>query len=217
MFTGIVEELGLVARLQQRSGQSLLDVEARRVLAGSQLGDSIAVNGVCLTVTALRAQGFTAGVSLETLRRSNLGTLHSGVRVHLERALTPTSRMGGHFVQGHIDGIATLRKMEKDGDSQALTFSCADSLTQWMVPKGFVALDGASLTLTDVQDESFSVMLVPYTQTQLTLSHLLPGGTVNVEVDLLAKYVAKSLARSVTDRQKEPVNHDFLRAHGFGW
>ncbi|KAI1383247.1 Lumazine-binding protein [Hypoxylon trugodes] len=203
MFTGLVEEIGVVAELNphdETGGTSLTITlpESSTLLADAQLGDSISINGVCLTATNLTQHPptFKVGVAPETLRLTNLGSLAKDSHVNLERAVRADTRMGGHFVQGHVDSIAEIVSVTQDGN--ALTFRFApkslDTL-RYIVFKGFVALDGTSLTVTKVDDAAawFEVMLIAYTQEKVVLARKVAGDTVNVEVDVLAKYAEKSM------------------------
>jgi riboflavin synthase len=187
MFTGIVEETGTV---QSWKGETLR-IAASLVLEGTRLGDSIAVEGACLTVTGLGADWFAVGVSPETMRRTSLGERRTGDRVNLERALAAGQRMGGHYVQGHVDGTATILDRQLDGSSLRLTFSAPASLERYIVEKGFIAIDGVSLTVTETATGRFGVMLVEYTQQAVTLPGKPVGAAVNLEVDVLAKYVER--------------------------
>lgn len=215
MFTGIVEEIGTVATWR-RSGEGYsLALHARTVLEGTRLGDSIAVNGVCLTVTHLQPDGFVVGLSPETRQRTNLVRLHEGDAVNLERSLTPSSRMGGHFVQGHVDGTGTITAFRPDGDARWVTVEAPPGLMRYIVPKGYVALDGVSLTVVDVFESSFTVMLVAYTQQNITLSRQKAGYVVNLEVDILGKYVEKMLHARVSRPETQGLSLDFLAEHGF--
>jgi len=191
MFTGIVEELGTVGALEERDGGWHLSVAGPLAASGAKLGDSIAVNGVCLTVTAMGAGFLTFGLAPETLNRSNLGGLNSGDKVNLERSLPAGGRMGGHFVQGHIDGTGTLAEMTADGDSLRVKVQAPAELLHYMVPKGYIAVDGTSLTLIDVLPEHFTFMLVAYTQQHIVLPLRKLATRVNLEVDILAKYAEK--------------------------
>lgn len=211
MFTGIVEEVGKVARLTIQGNSGALTVTAQKVTHQTQLGDSIAVNGVCLTVTHLSATQFAADVSPETLRRTNLGTLKPGQPVNLERALTPTTRMGGHIVQGHVDGTAEVTAVRREQDALWFTFHIQETHAKYLVPKGFICLDGASLTVVDVTKDSFTLMLVPFTQKHMTLAQRKPGYRANMEVDILGKYVEKLLQH----REKPTLGAGFLQEHGF--
>ncbi|MFN0111254.1 MAG: riboflavin synthase [Blastocatellia bacterium] len=196
MFTGIVEEIGLVDELAEKSGGWSLTVRGRTVLGETQLGDSIAVNGVCLTVTEFGENNFTVGLSPETLRRSNLGDLQSDNAVNLERSLAANGRVGGHFVQGHIDGTGVASAFQAEGDSLWVTVEAAPELLRYIVPKGYIAVDGVSLTVVDVLPNAFTFMLVAYTQQHITLPHKRIGSRVNLEVDVLGKYVEKFIGES---------------------
>lgn len=185
MFTGIVEELGTVEAM----AEGVLRVRTVRVLEDAKLGDSICINGVCLTVTSIEDGALTADTVPETLRLTNLGDLQPGDAVNLERALRPTDRMGGHIVQGHIDGTARVASVEQDGPALMLRFEAPPALMPYIVKKGFIAIDGASLTVVDRDDAGFSVTIIPVTQEWTTLGRRRPGDRVNLETDVLAKYV----------------------------
>ncbi|HZR99354.1 MAG TPA: riboflavin synthase [Chloroflexota bacterium] len=195
MFTGIVEERGTVRTLAERAGGVALEVAAQKVCEDLRLGDSVAVNGVCLTVTAHDAGSFTVGLAPETLRRTNLGDLRPGMQVNLERAVAAGGRMGGHYVQGHVDGTGEIVSVRPEGDSLWMTFRAPHDLLPYLVVKGFVAVDGISLTITERRDDTFSVALVAYTQSVVTLASKRPGDRVNLEVDVIAKYVESLLRR----------------------
>lgn len=220
MFTGIVEEIGTVTRLSRNEKGYDLAINAQKVLGGTILGDSICVNGVCLTVTQLWNGGFTAGVSPETRDVTNLMDLRAGSRVNLERAATPTTRLGGHYVQGHIDQVGTISSFRQDDDALWVTIDFPADLMRYIVPKGFITLDGTSLTVVDVYESGFSVQLVAYTQTEIILPTKKVGDRVNVEVDVLGKYVEKMLGYYQPDTQKETksggITADFLAQHGYG-
>ena len=196
MFTGIIEEVGRVQRLWQSDGGWQLRIAAAGVLADVQLGHSIAINGTCLTVTEFNSDSFTVGLSPETLRCTNLGDLLPAAEVNLERSLAANGRIGGHFVQGHVDGTGIITKKQPEGDSLWLTVEAASTLLHLIVPKGYVAIDGTSLTVVDVTSKHFTFMLVAYTQTHITLPRKPTGDRVNIEVDILGKYV-KSLVEGV--------------------
>ncbi len=191
MFTGIVEEVGTVRSLDIESPQDGLTIRARRVLSDAKLGDSIAVNGTCLTVTRLTDDQFTVGVMPETLRRTNLGRLHAGDVVNLERPLQPESRLGGHFVQGHIDGTGVVAAVTQDGSALAVRVTTSPDILKYVVEKGFIAIDGVSLTVTSVDDSGFGIGLISYTQENIADGLKIVGQEVNLEVDVLAKYVEK--------------------------
>lgn len=214
MFTGIVEEMGTLVAARQRAAGYEMTVRARIVLEGTRIGDSIAVDGACLTVTRLDKESFAVGLAPETLSRTGLGRLEPGARVNLERALTPQSRLGGHFVQGHIDGIGTIVDRRFDRESIRLTISLDRDLMRWVVPKGFVALDGTSLTVVDVLADRFSVMLVSHTQDHVTLSSKAVGDGVNVETDLIGKYVDRLLTHRA-DASSSGISRATLDEHGY--
>jgi len=191
MFTGIVEEVGEVLSVNVESPQDGLTIKARRVLSDTRLGDSISVNGTCLTVTRLEPDQFTIGVMPETIRRTNLGALNPGDTVNLERPLQPESRLGGHFVQGHIDGTGTVESVTQDGTAVAVRIVTSPDILKYVVEKGFIAVDGVSLTVTQVDDTGFGIALISYTQENVASGMRIAGHRVNLEVDVLAKYVEK--------------------------
>ena len=185
MFTGIVEELGTV----REAAAERLVVGAGIVLADTKDGDSLAVNGVCLTVVERTGDSFAVDLSAETLARTNLGSLKAGDQVDLERPLTPASRMGGHVVQGHVDGVGTVASFEGTPAERVLSVEVGAALARYIVEKGFVALDGISLTVTGVRDIAFSVAVIPYTFEHTVLRSRKAGDPLNIEVDILATYV----------------------------
>lgn len=191
MFTGIVEELGEVAGLDFDGEGAVLRVRGPIVTADAQPGDSIAVNGVCLTVTSVDQDTFTADVMKETFDRSSLGSVAKGEPVNLERAATATTRLGGHLVQGHVDGVGTLLARTPGDRWTDVRIGLPGGLSRYLVEKGSICVDGVSLTVVAVDDESFSVSLIPTTLALTTLGHKGIGGPVNLEVDVIAKYVEK--------------------------
>lgn len=193
MFTGIIEEIGVVKRMHRVGKGYELAITCTTVLEDTRLGDSLAVNGVCLTVTNIHNGVCTVGLSPETRTRTNLARLTSGDHVNLERAVTPATRMGGHLVQGHVDATGTITQVRTDEDALWITVQVEPSLTRYIVPKGFIALDGASLTVVDVGTNWLSVVLIAYTQQHITLPHQRIGYAINVEVDVIGKYVEKML------------------------
>ncbi|KAF4627127.1 hypothetical protein G7Y89_g11027 [Cudoniella acicularis] len=199
MFTGIVEIIGVVSELNHQAedgGTTLTISDASEILSDCHLGDSISINGTCLTVTWFDKSSFKVGVAPETLRRTNLGSLKEKSKVNLERAVSASTRMGGHFVQGHVDTVATILKKEPDGNAITFRFQPRDkSVLRYVVEKGYVTLDGASLTVTKVDDEAawWEVMLISYTQEKVVTASKTPGDEVNVEVDQIGKYVEKAV------------------------
>jgi riboflavin synthase len=193
MFTGLVEALGVVSRLDSDGDGRLLGVVEPTLAPQLALGESVAINGACLTVVARDDTSFRFQVGPETLRRTNLGELTPGDRVNLERALRMGDRLGGHLVQGHVDGLGHIASRERQGDWELVWFRCPEELAAQMVSKGSVAVDGVSLTLVDVTRDGFSVALIPHTLANTTLGFKTAGAAVNLETDLLAKYVWKCL------------------------
>lgn len=206
MFTGIVEEIGTVKSLQ--AGR--LTVAADGVLKGTKLGDSINVNGACLTVTAISSNTFSIDIMPETLRRANLGTLRPGEGVNLERALAADGRFGGHFVQGHVDGMGRVSSVVPEGEALLMKVAASPDIIHYVVEKGFIAVDGVSLTVTHCDAISFIVSLVSYTLQHTTLGRRKPGDVVNLEVDIIAKYVER-----LVGERKPGVSLEFLGKHGF--
>ena len=202
MFTGIVDEVGVVRELIP--GRLL--IEAREVLEGTRVGDSMAVNGACLTVTFLSSQGFSVDVMPETLRSTNLGGLHYGDQVNLERALAAGGRIGGHFVSGHVDDIGEVMMVVSEEAARIMRISAPAKLMPYIVGKGFIAIDGVSLTIVDLDDFSFTVSLVAYTLEHSTLGNRKPGDTVNLEADIIAKYV-----EGLTERKNQGLTLDSLK------
>ena len=206
MFTGIVEEVGSVASV---SGGSLV-INASQVLKDMQPGGSIAVNGVCLTVTHFDAKSFSAGIMPETLRRTNLGQLRNGDKVNLERPLALGGELGGHLVQGHVDDTARVASVTKEGEAVLIGFEASPEVMRFIVPKGFIAVDGVSLTVASQDTGSFGVSIVGYTRQHTTLGNVKTGDMVNLEVDIIAKYVEQ-----LSQPQRTGITADFLQEHGF--
>ncbi|MDP9433544.1 MAG: riboflavin synthase [Actinomycetota bacterium] len=194
MFTGIVEELGRVTEVRRGSDDARITVAGPTVTTDAKLGDSIAVNGVCLTVTDLRNGSFTADVMLETLRRTSLRSVEPGSRVNLERPLTLAARLGGHLVQGHVDGTGTVLERTPAERWELVRISLPAALTRYVVEKGSITVDGVSLTVVEVTRDAFTVSLIPATLEATTLGLRTVGEVVNLEVDVLAKYAEKLLA-----------------------
>jgi riboflavin synthase len=194
MFTGIVEELGVVAALEDQGDAVRLTVRGPLVTADAGLGDSVAVNGCCLTVARRDGDTFTADVMRETLDKTSLGALGPGAPVNLERAVTAATRLGGHIVQGHVDGTGSVVRRRASEHWEVVEVSLPAELSRYLVPKGSVAVDGVSLTVVEVGDDSFTVSLIPETLARTTLGSKQPGDPVNLEVDVVAKYVERLLA-----------------------
>src|SRR5919198_6689158 len=194
MFTGIIEELGRVRNIEKRGEGVRMTVGARVVTEGAREGDSIAVNGVCLTALEVRADSFAADGSRETLQRSTLGLLRAGSFVNLERAVTPTTRLGGHIVQGHVDARGRFLSAEEHGGSWTVRIAYPPEVARYLVFKGSVAVEGISLTVAGLTEEYFEVAIIPKTWDVTNLSHLRPGDPVNLEADIIAKYVERILS-----------------------
>jgi riboflavin synthase len=194
MFTGIIEELGVVEALEDQGDAVRLTVRGPHVTVDAGLGDSIAVNGCCLTVAERDGETFTADVMRETLEKTSLGGLGPGARVNLERAVTPTTRLGGHIVQGHVDSTGSVVRREPSEHWELVEVSLPDGLSRYLVDKGSVTVDGISLTVVWVGEDSFTVSLIPETLARTTLGFKQPGDPVNLEVDVIAKYVERLVA-----------------------
>lgn len=214
MFTGIIEEVGTVRRVSTGAAYGTIDIQASTVLEGTKLGDSIAVNGVCLTVTSLSSDGFTADVMAETMRRSALGQLKSGSKVDLERAMAADGRFGGHIVSGHIDGVGTIREMKHEGNAVWVTITAPAAILRGIVEKGSIAIDGISLTVAAVDDTSFSVSIIPHTGAQTILLDKKPGDPVNLENDIIGKYVQRFL-EPAPKAETSNITMEFLAKYGF--
>lgn len=210
MFTGIIEEMGTVRRLNQSPNRCELELSASKVLEGTQIGDSIAVNGVCLTVIRLGEEHFTADVMPETLRRSNLGQLKPGSKVNLERAMAANGRFGGHIVAGHIDGTGKILAMQLEGNAVLVTISVTPELLRYVVEKGSIAIDGISLTVAKVSHTDFTVSLIPHTGEETTLLKHRSGEIVNLETDIIGKYVEKLM-----QPKSNGVTMELLQQNGF--
>lgn len=222
MFTGIVEEMGSIVSVARGSRSAVLTVKADKVLKGSRVGDSIAVNGVCLTVTAIMAGQFTADVMAETLRRSSLGSLTRGSLVNLERAMAADGRFGGHIVAGHIDGTGTILSLTPEDNAVWVEIKTDQNILKYVIEKGSVAIDGISLTVARVGEQSFAVSVIPHTGTETTLLRKKAGDIVNLENDVIGKYVERLLhtgagaesAEGKTGRESS-ITMDFLIKNGY--
>lgn len=214
MFTGIVEELGTIAAMEQNGTNGRITILASKVLEGTKLGDSIAVNGVCLTVTDMKIDRFCADVMGETLRRSNLGTLRKGAKVDLERAMAADGRFGGHMVSGHIDGTGEIASITPEGNAVWYTITTPAKVLHGIVEKGSIAIDGISLTVAKVTEKDFSVSIIPHTGANTILSMKKTGDVVNLENDIIGKYVEKFLMPA-KEKKESKITEDFLGKYGF--
>lgn len=217
MFTGIIEEIGTVRRIERGAAGARLTIGAKAVLEGTKIGDSIATNGVCLTVVSMTADSFSADVMAESLRRSGLGQLQSGSPVNLERAMAANGRFGGHIVSGHIDGTGTIASQKREDNAVWVTVHAPAALLRYIVEKGSIAIDGVSLTVAAVDETGFSVSIIPHTGSETILLGKKPGETVNLECDVIGKYVEKLLTPYGKDEgtAKSGITMDFLAQHGF--
>lgn len=216
MFTGIIEELGTIRGVSLTKDGGELQIAATTVLGGTKLGDSIAVNGTCLTVTKLEKDGFTAFVMAESLRRTNLGNLKRGSVVHLERAMAADGRFGGHMVTGHIDGQGTVLSQKPEGQAVVLTIGADPEILSGIVEKGSIAIDGTSLTVMDVGKDSFRVGIILHTGGHTALLDRPKGYACNLETDVIGKYIQKFLAKNTEPTpKKSTLTMDFLRENGF--
>ncbi|MEO7066311.1 MAG: riboflavin synthase [Rhodanobacter sp.] len=212
MFTGIIQSVGRIVRLEPRGGDVRLHVDTLALdLSDAQLGDSIAVSGVCLTAVSLEPHGFSADVSNETLALTTLGKLKSGDPVNLEKALRLADRLGGHLVSGHVDGLGKVVSITPDGRSQRWTFEVPAALARYIAAKGSVCIDGTSLTVNEVVGQRFGVNLIPHTVEHTAFRARRVGAAVNIEVDVIARYVERLLSHG----DAPPLDNAFLQQHGF--
>lgn len=217
MFTGIIEEVGTVKHITTKGTSGQIAIRAKKVLEGTKIGDSIAVNGICLTVVSLQPDGFTADVMAETVRRSSLGSARAGEMVNLERAMAADGRFGGHMVSGHIDGTGRITAYEKEENAVWVTIETTPPIMELIVEKGSICIDGISLTVAKVGKSWFQVSIIPHTGEETTLLKRKPGAVVNLENDVVGKYVQKLLG---LEPEKEAVEAsggltmDFLKEYG---
>jgi riboflavin synthase len=211
MFTGIIEEMGSVKGLRREAGAARLTVSASLVLEGTAIGDSICVNGVCLTVVEMDGTAFSADVANETLKVTNLGDLRAGQKVNLERALMLSARIGGHLVTGHVDAVGRIREKKQEGNSWRIFIETPESALPYIIKKGSVAVDGISLTVANVEKTGFSIAMIPHTAKQTTLGFKSAGESVNLETDIIGKYVERLLA----GRVEGDVSLELLKKSGF--
>lgn len=221
MFTGIIEEVGSVASIRKGAHSCVLTVNASRVLEDVHLGDSIATNGVCLTVTSFTSHSFSADVMHETLNRSSLGSLHIGSPVNLERAMLAGGRFGGHIVSGHIDGVGTISSIKEDDNAVWYTVEAPSNILRYIIEKGSITLDGISLTVAKVTNSNFSVSIIPHTRVQTNLASKKVGDVLNLENDLVGKYVERLILQPIAASQEQPeqkssgITKEFLSHYGF--
>jgi len=215
IFTGLIIEVGRVRQIRRREDGAFLAIEARKVLEGTRIGDSISINGVDLTVIEMSADTFSADASLETLKRSTLGELRVGRRVNLERALAVGERLGGHMVQGHVDGTGELVSVAPEGNAYRMRFKFARELGRYIAMKGSITVDGISLTVAGLGDDWFEVAIIPHTWRETSLSDLKSGGRVNLEVDVLAKYVERLMLNEQAPAAQTELTVEYLIEQGY--
>lgn len=214
MFTGIIEEIGMIEEVLAQNKSMQLTITAHKVLEDVRLGDSIAVNGVCLTVTSFTSERFTVDVMPETFRDTSLSRLSRGSKVNLERAMAANGRFGGHFVSGHIDGVGVITGKKRVENALYIDIQYSAELSPYLMPKGSAALDGTSLTLFYVSEKELTISLIPHTQEETILAEKAIGDLVNIECDMLAKYVERMLSRKA-EKPASNVTMDLLQKHGF--
>ena len=215
MFTGIIEELGTVERVTRGRVSAVIAIRAEHILSDLKIGDSVAVNGVCLTATGLTGHGFTADVMHETLDRSALAGLGPGSRVNLERAMAANGRFGGHIVAGHVDGVGTIAAIEQDDNAIWFTITAPAQVLRYVVEKGSIAIDGISLTVARVETDRFAVSVIPHTAAVTLLGLCQTGDRVNLESDLVGKYVERLLRPAPEEKGQSRLTMEFLTQHGF--
>lgn len=203
IFTGIIEELGVVKSIAINGASGSITIKAKKVLEGTQLGDSIAVNGTCLTVTSINSDGFSADVMAETVKRTSLSQVGKGDLVNLERAMILNGRFGGHIVSGHIDGTGTITKYTKEENAIWVTIKAPDEILDLIVEKGSICIDGISLTVATVSDQDFQVSIIPHTAKETTLIHKKVGSLVNLENDIVGKYIKKLMENNQEEQAKK--------------
>jgi riboflavin synthase len=217
MFTGIIQSVGRIAALQQRGNDMRVTLDTGKLpVADLSLGDSVAVNGICLTAVEKLHQGFVADVSGETLSRTTAGRWQPGEQVNLELALTPTTRLGGHLVSGHVDGVGEVVKRWSDGRSERFVVQAPDNLARYIAEKGSICVDGISLTVNAVAGSEFELNIVPHTLQETTMAGYEPGHKVNLEVDVIARYLERLLlGDKAADKAPSAIDETFLAQHGF--
>lgn len=215
MFTGIVEEIGQISHIVRQKDSATLTVLASKVLEGTQIGDSISVNGICLTVTSLLSGGFTADIMPETLNRSSLAGLAANTNVNLERAMSANGRFGGHIVSGHVDGTGTITNITRDSNAIWFTIRTTPYIMRHIVEKGSITIDGISLTVANVRTSDFAISAIPHTVEHTILKERKIGSVVNLETDILGKYVERFLNHSERQTPQSSVTSELLLQHGF--
>ncbi|MBW9151214.1 riboflavin synthase [Clostridium estertheticum] len=215
MFTGLIEEIGKIKSIAKETKSARITVDASEIMSGMKIGDSVCTNGVCLTVTEFNQNSFSVDVMAETMRCSNLGGLKQGSCVNLERALRASDRLGGHIVSGHIDGLGTVVDLTIEENATWVSVETSSDILKYIVHKGSIAIDGISLTVAYVDENIFKVSIIPHTKGETTLVTKKIGEVVNLESDIMAKYVEKLLQYRETPKEKKSIGMDFLEKNGF--
>lgn len=215
MFTGIIEEIGQVENIKKGEKSASIRIKSKRILGDVKIGDSISTNGVCLTVTEFNKESFSVDVMPETIRRTNLKYLNKGTKVNLERALKVGDRFGGHMVSGHIDGTGVIKEFVSEDNALWISIGASKEILKYVITKGSVALDGISLTVAYVDEDIFKVSIIPHTKEETTLSSKKVGEKINIECDLVGKYVEKFMNFNKVVDKKRDISLDFLKENGF--
>ncbi len=215
MFTGIVEDIGTIVKINRHEKAAELQIKSQLITSDVQLGDSIAVNGTCLTVTRFEKEIFSVDAVPETMKKSNLTNLSIGSKVNLERAVKAETRLGGHMVSGHIDTVGTITNIKKEENAIWFTVQLSDDYIKYLIPKGSVAIDGISLTVVHVTENEFDVSVIPHSLQNTTLLHRKKGDTVNIECDMIAKYIERFVSYKSSENSKKDISMDFLKENGF--
>lgn len=215
MFTGIVEEVGTIQQIERRGNSGQIFIQAEKVLQGTKVGDSVAVDGCCLTVVSVQKDGFCADVMAETFRCSALGQKHSGDRVNLERAMPADGRFGGHIVSGHIDGTGRIQEYQREGNAVWVFIAAEQEILRLIVEKGSICIDGISLTVAKIEEDRFAVSVIPHTGEETTLLKKKPKDTVNLENDLVGKYVERLMGFCSKEEKSASITMEWLKECGF--
>ena len=217
MFTGIIEEVGTIEQMKQSGQAIVMTIQSKKLLDDVHLGDSIAVNGVCLTVTSFDKQRFTVDMMPETVKNTSLRSLSRGSRVNLERAMAAGGRFGGHFVSGHVDGIGEIVRKQREDNAVYYEIKVSAELLKYIILKGSVAIDGTSLTVFGITDETFTISIIPHTLSETIIGEKGPGDIVNIECDMVGKYIEQFIERRFTKAspQKQTLSASFLEEHGY--
>lgn len=215
MFTGIIEEVGTIEQIKQSGEAIVMTIASKKLLKDVHLGDSIAVNGVCLTVTSFDKERFTVDLMPETVRNTSLRELSRGSKVNLERAMAAGGRFGGHFVSGHVDGVGDIIKKQRQDNAVYYEIKVSEALRKYIIMKGSIAVDGTSLTVFGVTDDTFTISIIPHTLTETIIGAKGPGDCVNIECDMIGKYIEQFIGQRFENGNKSTLTSSFLEEHGF--